>query len=73
MNNGDNDDHNKLLSQLRELTIKELFMKYIEAKIGPQEKRDWLPLWLWDLIEVLGDKLNKLYGNKTIELPFKKY
>ena len=73
MNNGDNDEHNKLLSQLRELTIKDLFMEYIEAKIGPQEKRDWLPLWLWDLIEVLEDKLNKLYGNKKIESPFKKY
>lgn len=73
MNNEDNDEHNKLLSQLRELTIKDLFMEYIEAKIGPQEKRDWLPLWLWNLIEVLGDNLNKLYGNKTIESPFKKY
>jgi hypothetical protein len=69
-NNGQ-EEYNKLLATLRELSIEELLLLFIEAKTGYQEDIDRLPVSYLETIEELGDMLNKIYADRVIGSLFK--
>jgi hypothetical protein len=69
-NNGQ-EEYNKLLATLRELSIEELLLLFIEAKTGYQEDIDRLPVSYLETIEKLGDMLNKIYADRVIGSLFK--
>jgi hypothetical protein len=66
------DEYNKLLATLRELSIDELLLLFIEAKTGSQDDIDKLPLSYLQTVEELGDMLNSFYADRVIDSLFKK-
>ena len=66
------EEYNKLLATLRELSIEELLLLFIEAKTGTQEDIDKLPVAYLETINELGDMLNKNYADRVIDSLFKK-
>lgn len=70
--NNRQEDYNKLLATLRELSIEDLLLLFIEAKTGSQEDIDRLPLSYLETIEELGDMLNSFYVDRLINSSFKK-
>lgn len=65
------EEYNKLINTLRELTIEELLLLFIEAKTGSQEDIDKLPASYLETVEELGEMLNKFYANRVINNLFK--
>jgi len=65
------DEYNKLLATLRELSIEELLLLFIEAKTGSQEDIDKLPVSYLETVNELGDMLNSFYGERVIDSLFK--
>lgn len=61
------EEYNKLLSTLRELSIEDLLLLFIEAKTGFQEDIDKLPVGYLKTVEELGEILNKFYADRVIE------
>jgi hypothetical protein len=65
------EEYNKLINTLSELSIEELLLLFIEAKTGSQEDIDKLPVRYLETIAELGDMLNKFYANRVINSLFK--
>jgi hypothetical protein len=59
--NNRQEEYNKLLSFLRELSIEELLLLFIEAKTGSHKNIDRLPVSYLKTVEELGDMLNNFY------------
>ena len=70
--NNRQEEYNKLLATLRELSIEELLLLFIEAKTGSQEDIDKLPVAYLKNISELGDMLNIFYADRVIDSLFKK-
>jgi len=70
--NNKQEEYNKLLATLRELSIHELLLLFIEAKTGSQEDIDRLPVSYLETVNELGDMLNSFYTDKVIDSLFKK-
>jgi hypothetical protein len=70
--NNRQEEYNKLLATLRELSIEELLLVFIEAKTGSPEDIDRLPVRYLDTIDELGDMLNSFYADRVIDSLFKK-
>jgi len=70
--NNRQEEYNKLLATLRELTIEELLLLFIEAKTGSQEDIDKLPVSYLETVNELGDMLNTFYADRVIDSLFKK-
>jgi hypothetical protein len=66
------EEYNKLLATLRELSIEELLLLFIEAKTGSQEDIDKLPVSYLETVNELGELLNSFYADKVIDSLFKK-
>lgn len=65
------EEYNKFIAALRELSIEELLLLFIEAKTGSQEDIDKLPVSYLETVEELGEMLNKLYADRVIGSLFK--
>jgi len=65
------EEYNKLMATLRELSIEDLLLLYIEAKTGSQEDIDRLPVECFETINELGDMLNSFYADRVIGSLFK--
>jgi hypothetical protein len=65
------EDHNKLLATLRDLSIEDLLLLFIEAKTGSQEDIDRLPVGYLEAVEELGELLNIFYADRVIDSLFK--
>jgi hypothetical protein len=65
------EEYNKLINTLRELTIEELLLLFIEAKTGDQDYIGRLPENYSEKVEELGDMLNKFYTGRVINSLFK--
>ena len=65
------EEYNKLLATLRELSIEELLLLFIEAKTGSQEDIDRLPVSYIETVNELGDMLNSFYADRVIDSLFK--
>lgn len=65
------EEYNKLINTLRELSIEELLLLFIEAKTGSEEDIDNIPVRVLETVEELGDLLNKLYADRVINDLFK--
>lgn len=61
------EDFNKLKATLRGLTIEELLALFIEAKTGSYVDIDELPESYLEMINELGDMLNKFYADRVID------
>ena len=61
------EEYNKLINTLRELTIEELLLLFIEAKTGSYVDIDELPESYFEMINELGDMLNKFYADRVID------
>jgi hypothetical protein len=61
------EDFNKLQATLRGLTIEELLALFIEAKTGSYVDIDELPESYFEMINELGDMLNKFYADRVID------
>lgn len=72
MSNNKQEEYNKLLSTLRELSIEDLLLLFIEAKTGSQEDIDKLPVGYIETVEELGEMLNKFYADRVIDNLFTK-
>jgi hypothetical protein len=70
--NNRQEDYNKLLATLRELSIEDLLLLFIEAKTGSQEDIDRLPVGYLETVEELGELLNSFYSDRVIDSLFKK-
>jgi hypothetical protein len=70
--NNRQEEYSKLLATLRELSIEDLLLLFIEAKTGSQEDVDRLPVSYLETIEELGDMLNKFYADRVIDNLFTK-
>ncbi len=70
--NNRQEEYNKLLATLRELSIEDLLLLFIEAKTGSQEDIDQLPVSYLETVNELGDMLNSLYADRVIDSLFKK-
>jgi predicted transcriptional regulator len=70
--NNRQEEYNKLLSTLRELSIEELLLLFIEAKTGSQEDIDKLPVSYLETVNELGELLNSFYADRVIDSLFKK-
>lgn len=70
--NNRKEEYNKLLATLRELSIEDLLLLFIEAKTGSQDDIDRLPISYLETIEELGDMLNSFYVDRLINSSFKK-
>ena len=70
--NNRQEEYNKLLATLRELSIEDLLLLFIEAKTGSQDDIDRLPISYLETIEELGDMLNSFYVDRLINSSFKK-
>ena len=68
----DQERYNKLIATLRELTIDELLLLFIEAKTGSQDDIDRLPVAYLETVNELGDMLNTFYADRVIDSLFKK-
>jgi len=66
------EEYNKLLATLRELSIEELLLLFIEAKTGFQEDIDKLPVSYLETVNELGELLNSFYADRVIDSLFKK-
>jgi len=66
------EEYNKLLATLRELSIEELLLLFIEAKTGSQEDIDRLPVSYLETVEELGEMLNKFYADRVLNSLFTK-
>jgi delta-aminolevulinic acid dehydratase/porphobilinogen synthase len=66
------EEYKKLLATLRELSIDELLLLYIEAKTGSQEDIDKLPVSYLETLEDLGEMLNKFYADRLLNSLFTK-
>jgi hypothetical protein len=66
------EEYNKLLATLGELSIEELLLLFIEAKTGSQEDIDRLPVRYLETVNELGDMLNRFYADRVIDSLFKK-
>lgn len=62
----------ELLDTLRELSIQDLLLLFIEAKTGSQDDIDKLPVSYIETVEELGDMLNSFYADRVIDNLFKK-
>ena len=65
------EEYNKLIATLRELSIEDLLLLFIEAKTGSQEDVDKLPVSYLETIDELGDMLNEFYADRVINNLFK--
>ncbi len=65
------EDYNKLLATLRDLSIEDLLLLFIEAKTGSQEDIDRLPVGYLEAVEELGELLNIFYADRVIDSLFK--
>lgn len=70
--NNRQEEYNKLIATLRELSIEELLLLFIEAKTGSQEDIDRLPVSYIETVNELGDMLNSFYADRVIDSLFKK-
>lgn len=70
--NNKQEEYNKLLTTLRELSIEELLLLFIEAKTGSQEDIDKLPVSYLETVNELGDMLNSFYADRVIDSLFKR-
>lgn len=70
--NNRQEEYNKLLATLRELTIEDLLYLFIEAKTGSQDDIDKLPVSFLETVNELGELLNSIYANRVIDSLFKK-
>jgi hypothetical protein len=70
--NNRQEEYYKLLSTLRELSIEELLLLFIEAKTGSQEDIDKLPVSYLETVNELGELLNSFYADRVIDSLFKK-
>ena len=70
--NNRQEEYNKLLATLRELSIEELLLLFIEAKTGSQEDIDKLPVSYLETVNELGELLNSFYADRVIDSLFKK-
>jgi predicted transcriptional regulator len=70
--NNRQEEYNKLLATLRDLSIQELLLLFIEAKTGSQEDIDKLPLDYLETVNELGELLNSFYADRVIDSLFKK-
>ena len=70
--NNRQEEYNKLLATLRDLSIEELLLLFIEAKTGSQEDIDKLPLYYLETVNELGELLNSFYADRVIDSLFKK-
>lgn len=64
------EEYDKLLTTLRELSIEDLLLLFIEAKTGSQEDIDKLPIKYFETLEELGDMLNSFYADRVIDSLF---
>jgi hypothetical protein len=69
--NNRQEEYNKLIATLRELSIEELLLLFIEAKTGSQEDIDRLPVSYIETVSELGDMLNSFYADRVIDSLFK--
>jgi len=69
--NNRQEEYNKLIATLRELSIEELLLLFIEAKTGSQEDIDRLPVSYIETVNELGDMLNSFYADRVIDSLFK--
>jgi len=65
------EEYNKLINTLRELTIEELLLLFIEAKTGDQDDIGRLPESYLETVSELGDMLNNFYADRVIKNLFK--
>ena len=65
------EEFSKLQATLRGLTIEELLMLFIEAKTGSEGDINELPVRYFEMIDELGDMLNKFYADRVIDSLFK--
>lgn len=70
--NNRQEEYNNLIATLRELSIDELLLLFIEAKTGSQEDIDKLPVSYIETVNELGDILNSFYADRVIDSLFKK-
>lgn len=70
--NNRQEEYNKLLATLRELSIEDLLYLFIEAKTGSQDDIDKLPVSFLETVNELGELLNSIYANRVIDSLFKK-
>lgn len=70
--NNRQEEYNKLIATLRELSIEDLLLLFIEAKTGSQEDIDKLPVNYIETVNNLGDMLNSFYADRVIDSLFKK-
>jgi hypothetical protein len=70
--NNRQEEYNKLLTTLRELSIEELLLLFIEAKTGSQEDIDKLPVSYLETVNELGKLLNSFYADRVIDSRIKK-
>lgn len=70
--NNRQEEYNKLLATLKELSIEELLLLFIEAKTGSQEDVDKLPVSYLETVNELGEMLNGFYADRVIDSLFKK-
>jgi len=66
------EEYNKLIATLSQLSIEELLLLFIEAKTGSQKDIDKLPVSYIETVNELGDMLNSFYADRVIDSLFKK-
>lgn len=65
--NNRQEEYNNLLATLRDLSIEDLLLLFIEAKTGSQEDIDRLPIYYLETVNELGDMLNSFYAERVLK------
>ena len=61
------EDYNKFMLSLSQLSLDDLLILYVEAKTGSPENIEKLPLEYQEAVEVLNLILNHLYADSVID------